>query len=406
MEDAFFSQLDGNAVRELLLRTELRHAALFAVSDTLRIERCSDAAQQLSGLHPMEELDPFLSGSTRNILLRCINTQSACTAEEDIDGTVYTVEMIPHRGGALLAYLRRDRAAYDGSLRVIQDKSSRYLGALMAEAEQVEDPALADGLRRQCMRLYRLLTHSDLLHDPLLTEQLSLRRCDLSALCRDAVQQAETHAPAGSAKFIVQVPEHADALIDARLVRTAIYNLLTNALRATPEDGEITVSLTDTRDFVTIAVADTGPGLERLVRTAIYNLLTNALRATPEDGEITVSLTDTRDFVTIAVADTGPGLDPAKFDDLLSGWRRTTSIDDYRALVRGGTPLGLGLPLVNQIAQAHGGRLLLTQREGGGSVLHLCLAHLPHTLEDDLFRAPTIIEDGYTAEEIEFSILE
>ena len=343
MEDAFFSQLDGNAVRELLLRTELRHAALFAVSDTLRIERCSDAAQQLSGLHPMEELDPFLSGSTRNILLRCINTQSACTAEEDIDGTVYTVEMIPHRGGALLAYLRRDRAAYDGSLRVIQDKSSRYLGALMAEAEQVKDPALADGLRRQCMRLYRLLTHSDLLHDPLLTEQLSLRRCDLSALCRDAVQQAETHAPAGSAKFIVQVPEHADALIDARLVRTAIYNLLTNALRATPEDGEITVSLTDTRDFVTIAVADTGPGL-----------------------------------------------DPAKFDDLLSGWR----------------PLGLGLPLVNQIAQAHGGRLLLTQREGGGSVLHLCLAHLPHTLEDDLFRAPTIIEDGYTAEEIEFSILE
>ena len=176
---------------------------------------------------------------------------------------------------------------------------------------------------------------------------------------RDAVQQAETHAPAGSAKFIVQVPEHADALIDTRLVRTAIYNLLTNALRVTPEDGEITVSLTDTRDFVTIAVADTGPGL-----------------------------------------------DPAKFDDLLSGWRRTTSMDDYRALVRGGTPLGLGLPLVNQIAQAHGGRLLLTQREGGGSVLHLCLAHLPHTLEDDLFRAPTIIEDGYTAEEIEFSILE
>ena len=178
-------------------------------------------------------------------------------------------------------------------------------------------------------------------------------------ICIFVVFQHGDFYPAGSAKFIVQVPEHADALIDARLVRTAIYNLLTNALRATPEDGEITVSLTDTRDFVTIAVADTGPGL-----------------------------------------------DPAKFDDLLSGWRRTTSIDDYRALVRGGTPLGLGLPLVNQIAQAHGGRLLLTQREGGGSVLHLCLAHLPHTLEDDLFRAPTIIEDGYTAEEIEFSILE
>ena len=110
MEDAFFSQLDGNAVRELLLRTELRHAALFAVSDTLRIERCSDAAQQLSGLHPMEELDPFLSGSTRNILLRCINTQSACTAEEDIDGTVYTT---------LCSRRRRRR------LRAVQNSSYR-----------------------------------------------------------------------------------------------------------------------------------------------------------------------------------------------------------------------------------------------------------------------------------------
>ena len=55
---------------------------------------------------------------------------------------------------------------------------------------------------------------------------------------------------AGSAKFIVQVPEHGDALIDARLVRTAIYNLLTNVLRVTPEDGEITVSLTGPRGFL------------------------------------------------------------------------------------------------------------------------------------------------------------
>ena len=55
MEDAFFSQLDGNAVRELLLRTELRHAALFAVSDTLRIERCSDAAQHAEYTAPVHK---------------------------------------------------------------------------------------------------------------------------------------------------------------------------------------------------------------------------------------------------------------------------------------------------------------------------------------------------------------
>ena len=165
MEDAFFSQLDGNAVRELLLRTELRHAALFAVSDTLRIERCSDAAQQLSGLHPMEELDPFLSGSTRNILLRCINTQSACTAEEDIDGTVIhrSNDPAPRRCTAGVS-AARPVPPMTAAWRVIQDKA-RGIWALDGRGRAGDDPALADGLRRQCMRLYRLLTHSDLLHD-------------------------------------------------------------------------------------------------------------------------------------------------------------------------------------------------------------------------------------------------
>ena len=43
------AQHTGNAVRELLLRTELRHAALFAVSDTLRIERCSEDVYKRQG---------------------------------------------------------------------------------------------------------------------------------------------------------------------------------------------------------------------------------------------------------------------------------------------------------------------------------------------------------------------
>ena len=44
--------------------------------------------------------------------------------------------------------------------------------------------------------------------------------------------------------------------------------------------------------------------------------------------------------------------------------------------------------------------------DGETSIVYAKYRGLPHTLEDDLFRAPTIIEDGYTAEEIEFSILE
>ena len=61
---------------------------------------------------------------------------------------------------------------------------------------------------------------------------------------------------------------------------------------------------------------------------------------------------------------------------------------------------------MQRIAQAHGGSLLLSPREGGGSELHLSLAHLPASLADHNLRAPMILEDSYSLEEIEFSIFD
>ena len=210
------------------------------------------------------------------------------------------------------------------------------------------------------LRLYRLLAHSDFLHDPPLTEQLRLHHIDLSALCRDSVQAALQNGPArGTKNITVTVPDQCDALVEPQLVRTALYNLLSNALRVTPMAGDITVTLHDDHTFFTISVADRGPGLH---------------------------------------AET--------FQALLTGWQRSVSLEDYLALARQGAPLGLGLPLVHRIAQLHGGSLLLSPREGGGSILHLSLARLPESLADHNLRAPMILEDGYSLEEIEFSIFD
>ena len=69
-------------------------------------------------------------------------------------------------------------------------------------------------LRRQCLRLYRLLAHSDFLHDPPLTEQLRLHHIDLSALCFDAVQAALQNGPAKGTKDItVTAPNRCDCLL-------------------------------------------------------------------------------------------------------------------------------------------------------------------------------------------------
>ena len=139
---------------------------------------------------------------------------------------------------------------------------------------------------------------------------------------------------------------------------------------------------------------------------ALYNLLANALHVTPPDGDISLSLYDDGAFFTITVADRGPGLDAARFEALLSGWQMPAPLDEYLALARQGTPPGLGLPLIQRIAQLHGGSLLLSPREGGGSQLHFTIAHLPESLADHNLHAPMILEDGYPLEEIEFSILD
>lgn len=355
MADIFFSQIDEKTLRELLARTGLRDAAVVTVSSTLHIENGNQAATHLTGLHPLERIDQLLSEQAVAALRDCIASHTPHTVYEELDGLEYRLEILPHRDGALLAFVRDDRASYDGTLRVLHAKGTQYLGTLLADAAQVDDPVLAAHLRRQCLRMHRLLLHSDFLHDPPLTEQLQLHHCDLAELCRDAAEQAAAH---GSVPITVQADEICIALVEPQLIRTALYNLLTNALHVTPPDGDICLNLYD-------------------------------------DGA----------FFTITVADRGPGLDAARFEALLSGWQMPAPLDEYLVLARQGTPPGLGLPLIQRIAQLHGGSLLLSPREGGGSQLHFTLAHLPESLADHNLHAPMILEDGYPLEEIEFSVL-
>ena len=245
MSDRFFSQLEGDALRELLARTGLRDAAVVQVAPTLHIENASDAAAQLTGLRPLERIDQLLSEQAAAALRACIAEHTPRTVYEELDGIEYRLELIPHRQGALLAFLRDDRADYDGTLRVLHAKGTQYLGTLLADAAQVDDPQLAAHLRRQCLRLHRLLSHSDFLHDPPLTEQLRLYDTDLAALCRDAAAQAGAHVSRKAAAITVEAPDRCIALIEPQLVRTALYNLLSNALQVTPADGDIVLTLAD-----------------------------------------------------------------------------------------------------------------------------------------------------------------
>jgi two-component system osmolarity sensor histidine kinase EnvZ len=102
------------------------------------------------------------------------------------------------------------------------------------------------------------------------------------------------------------------------------------------------------------------------VRRAVANLVDNALRYAGEPVEIEASRAD--GAVVVEVRDRGPGIPAGEIERLK---RPFTRLDDSRT---GPAGSGLGLAIVERVAHAHGGRLDLAPRPGGGLVARLVLA--------------------------------
>ena len=107
------------------------------------------------------------------------------------------------------------------------------------------------------------------------------------------------------------------------------------------------------------------------LKQALINLLDNALRYTPSGGAVTVRLHMVGEVVAVAVEDTGHGIEQEHLPHLFERFYRT---DWARAKDAGGT--GLGLPIVKEIAEAHGGTISVTSQVYKGSVFTLRLPAL------------------------------
>jgi signal transduction histidine kinase/CheY-like chemotaxis protein len=86
------------------------------------------------------------------------------------------------------------------------------------------------------------------------------------------------------------------------------------------------------------------------LQQVVWNLLNNAIKFTPPGGRVEVRLGQVGDEVTIQVRDTGAGIDPAFAPHLFERFRQA---DSSSTRAHGG--LGLGLSIVRQLVEAHGG---------------------------------------------------
>ena len=117
---------------------------------------------------------------------------------------------------------------------------------------------------------------------------------------------------------------------------------------------------------------------ERLYQ-AIWNILTNAVKYTPDHGKITISGRKLSGFIEVTIADNGIGIDPEDQTRIFEKFSRLGNValhSSGKTKFKGGGP-GLGLPITKGIIEAHGGAIWV---ESDGYDEYACRGSIFHIL--------------------------
>jgi signal transduction histidine kinase len=109
-------------------------------------------------------------------------------------------------------------------------------------------------------------------------------------------------------------------------------------------------------------------GDRELMEYACYNLLTNAVKYSPQRTEVTVTAGSEQGHVRIAVQDQGIGMDSKEVKQIFHKFYRTKKAEES-----GEAGTGIGLSIVQQIVEQHGGQIEVASHPGEGSCFTLVL---------------------------------
>lgn len=109
-------------------------------------------------------------------------------------------------------------------------------------------------------------------------------------------------------------------------------------------------------------------GDRELLEYALYNVMTNAVKYSPPETTVTISATASDDRVRVAVADQGMGMEADELKRIFTKFYRT-----HAAEHSGEVGTGIGLSLVKEIMQRHGGNIEVESSPGKGSCFTLWL---------------------------------
>ncbi len=225
--------------------------------------------------------------------------------------------------------------------------------------EMAADLQSAESLRRNLLAdvAHELRTPLTVLQGNLQAILEDVYPLDKSEMVRLHDQTRHLHRLVNDLHELAQAEAHQLPLLKQALDPTALAQEAVELFGPVAEEKGVALRLAAEREDVTIQ------GDRARLMQVLQNLLHNALRHTPTEGEIEVTVTGQADGVEIAVRDTGEGITAEDLPHIFERFYRSGKARDRDS---GGT--GLGLAIVRALVEAHDGRVSVTSGgKGAGS---------------------------------------
>lgn len=297
------------------------------------------------------------------------------------------VHLISEASGAMVAD-PVDAVLSTGRAETLPD----YASLLVGGEEQVPVSGSAAPMRDQTGRLIGVVV---LLHD--VSRERELDRLKLSFVSSvshemrtpltsikgftDTIIQDREMDPAVRLEFLDIIAQESDRLstlvadvLDFSRIESGRFELNIAEVNATALMDKVVANLEPLALDKGLVLAASTPGHPVLMKgdgpklqSVISNLVDNAIKFTPDGGRVDLELESSGTRVVITVADTGPGLPPGAEERIFESFYRA----EHPAGHIKGT--GLGLAITRRIVELHSGRVLASNRPGGGARFEVAL---------------------------------
>ena len=357
---------------------ELSAQGVFTTDTTLTIRSWNRRLEEHTGLAAETVVGRALFEVIPEIQARGLDThfRAALAGEPRVLAQRFHRYLVPGKPGtpepaqaARIAPLESDGAII-GTIAIVDDVSERVASERQLR-QQIESAEAARRVAEEAVRVKDefLATLSHEIRTPLNAvlgwTKILLGRPVEPAMLTRALQVIDRNAAAQT------------RLIDDML---DMARIMSGKLRLELQPVDLALIAVAAVDVVAPAAAAKGIAIQTDIRThepwmmgdpdrlqqVVWNLLSNAVKFTEAGGHVVLGLERTSDTLTLTVQDTGRGIS-AEFLPLM--FERFRQADSSSSRRHGG--LGLGLSLVRQLTELHGGRVGATSTEGVGSTFTL-----------------------------------